>query len=466
MTLISWSARRRMVYISAVITTISILVGTYLFINLYEPPTCFDGDRNQDEVGVDCGGSCQYLCQSQVSDPIILFSRSFEVVPGVYNSVAYVENPNFDSAVQNFDYTFKLFDGSNSVITERSGRSFLTPGGISPIFEGGIVTEGNVPTRTFFEFSSELNWTRAQGGIESPLVIKDRRLQQVDTRPRIDATLENTSVSDEKNIEVIVAVFNAFGNIIATSRTFVDDLPRRTRAPLVFTWPLPFAQELEACIIPVDVMLLLDASGSMNDDGVSPPQPLTDAKIAAKDFVSRLGENDRVGLTTFATKSKINQSMTSEHEATRVAVEDLSIDPVEEAGSTNIGDAIFDAISEFANLSRRTSIVGKGRVRKVAILLTDGKANAPEIPGGELHAEQAAKKAKDNEITIYTVGLGDGVNQNFLKNIAFTPEHYFQAATSQELGGIYQQISDAICERGPARIEITPRSVSELIPIR
>ena len=456
---LSWSTKRRVSYIGSTIFVVAVLMGGFLFVNLYEPATCFDGERNQDELGADCGGVCQFLCPFQVVQPVVLFARAFEVVPGVYNTVAYIENINFNAGVRSFGYTFKLLDANNAVIAVRSGRSFLTPGSISPIFENSLETPGKIPVRTFFEFDGELKWSRIISSGENPLSVKSRVLKNADTLPRIDAVLENSSVFEIPDVEVVAVVFNALGNAIAASRTFVDFVPRRSTINIVFTWPTPFSKELEACVAPVDVMLLIDTSGSMNDDGLDPPQPLTDAKAAAEDFVERLSNNDRSGLSTFATQSQVDQKLTSQHGATKAAISFITIKPEEEVGFTNVGDAIKNATVELGQGASQVREDGKSfRNRKVAILLTDGLANAPEDPGGEPYAEEAARVLKESGINLFTIGLGDAVNTEFLARLAGSRDQYYQAATSRDPGGIYRQISDAICERGPAIIEIFPRT--------
>ena len=116
-------------------------------------------------------------------------------------------------------------------------------------------------------------WKKVVPTTESPFIIKDKNLTNADSRPRLSAVLENKTVQEYKDVEVVTVIFNAKNNAIATSRTFVDILPKKGEVDLVFTWPLPLETELEACTIPVDVMLLLDTSGSMNNDNDDPPQP-------------------------------------------------------------------------------------------------------------------------------------------------------------------------------------------------
>ncbi len=456
--MLSWSLKRRFTYIITTLTVLAVLVAWWLFVTYYEPPTCFDGKQNATEAGVDCGGDCLYLCPFQSSDPVVLFSRSFEIANGVYSAVAYIENPNFDIGVQNIKYIFKLYDASNQLIAEREGTTFITAGKISPIFEGGIQTEGGKePRRTFFELIDENKWTKVVPTSESPFIVKDKNLTSADTRPRLSAVLENRTVEEFKDVEVVTVIFNANRNAIATSRTFVDLLPRKSEVDLVFTWPQPLETELEACTVPVDVMLLLDTSGSMNNDGDDPPQPLTDAKNAAADFLSRLTAQDRAGLITFATDSTIAQSFSNNHEATTNILNAVSILPEEELGATNPGAGIFDAYRVLQSDERN-----REGVEKVLVLLTDGIANEPEEPGGEPYALSAAAAAKQLGYKVYTIGLGEEVNSAFLQQLASTPQslderYFYKAGTSKDLIGVYENISDAICERGPAIIDVIPR---------
>ena len=60
----------------------------------HKTPTCFDGVKNQNEKGLDCGGVCTRICSGDISTPIVMWQRVFQVTPGVYSAVAYIQNPN------------------------------------------------------------------------------------------------------------------------------------------------------------------------------------------------------------------------------------------------------------------------------------------------------------------------------------------------------------------------------------
>lgn len=63
--------------------------------------------------------------------------------------------------------------------------------------------------------------------------------------------------------------------------------------------PLQYEAEGETCKVPVDVVLALDRSSSMQGEG--PDAPLELAKNAAQEFVGRLALRDHVGYISFAT---------------------------------------------------------------------------------------------------------------------------------------------------------------------
>ena len=447
----SWSGRRRFSYATGVIIFLLFVVGVPLFLYFYEGPSCFDGDHNGDELGVDCGGSCQLLCEFQTDDPTILWSRSFEVTPNNYSAVAYVENPNPKAAVDNINYIFRLFDEDNILVAERTGSTFLLPGRVTPIFEADLFTGNRVPVRTFFEFNEDPVWYVAEDNL-SLLSVQDRVLSNPETNPRLDATLENTSVEEFKDVEVVAVVFGTDGNAVATSKTFFELIEKRMVHDLIFTWPTGFPKRVEACTAPADVMLLLDVSGSMNDDADDPPQPITDAKRAAAAFAGRLDVLDKSGLAIFATEGVLESALTLQHGSTRDEILSISIDPEEERGFTNMGSAILKADAELGSARHNKE------ARKIAVLLTDGKANAPEDPGGEAFALQEATRAKANDIIFYTIGLGENVNAPFLEEVAGSSERTFLAPTSKDLDGIYREISADICERGPAVIDIIPKT--------
>jgi hypothetical protein len=239
----TWAGRRKALYASIVVTFVLCITAVPVYYTFFtDRPTCSDNKQNQNELGVDCGGGCARLCATQVRSPVVLWSRSFKVTDGIYNTVAYIENSNFDAGVDSINYTFELYDDRNVTVARRTGHTFISTNGITPIFEGTIQTGNRVPVRTHFSFTSDPWWRKASN--EPGYTVSGQHLTiKDDGTPRVDAIISNDTVVELKNIQVIATIFDIEGNAMASSQTVLAHLPARESAPLVFTWPTPLPRE-------------------------------------------------------------------------------------------------------------------------------------------------------------------------------------------------------------------------------
>src|SRR3989344_7091637 len=122
----SWSTKRRFFYLGIVLGALVLLVSIPAYFLIDRPESCFDRKQNQDEIGPDCGGSCNPLCSSQVADLITHWSRYFKGArAGFYDVVAFIENPNVNAHVGEIGYTFKLYNREVILIAERSGKTYI-----------------------------------------------------------------------------------------------------------------------------------------------------------------------------------------------------------------------------------------------------------------------------------------------------------------------------------------------------
>lgn len=236
-----WASRRKLIYGTIVIVSALVIVGIPLFLFFYKSPTCSDGVKNQNEKGVDCGGACIKICPSDISSPIILWQRAFQVAPGVYNAVAYIQNPNILSRVDNVGYVFRLYDKDNAMITQKTGRTFLSANQTFAVFEAGIRTGARIPVRTSFEFTEAPYWSQNPANYKDPAVVAENVTLTNDLiSPRIDASIRNLSLNAIKTIGVVAIIYDAEDNAIAASRTVVENLSAHSSAPVAFTWPGQF----------------------------------------------------------------------------------------------------------------------------------------------------------------------------------------------------------------------------------
>ena len=239
----SWGTSRRNTVLFTMFLFIGVPVAAISFFVVYNPPNCFDTKQNGDETGLDCGGSCQLLCTNQVTQPVVLWERSFKVSDGVYNLLAYIENPNPTAFVRNAPYIFKIYNEENVVIGEKKGVVSIAPKSVRPVIENNIQTFEQIPTRTTFEFVGDLTYEQTQPK-DSLVIIKDEFIENELKKPRIKAKIQNISLKTIPNIDVVVLVYDVFDNVLGTSSTFVDRLNPEESKDIVFTWPQVFTDDV------------------------------------------------------------------------------------------------------------------------------------------------------------------------------------------------------------------------------
>ena len=203
----------------------------------------------------------------------------------------------------------------------------------------------------------------------------------------------------------------------------------------------------------VDIVLTLDASGSMKAEDFQPRNRLEVAKQAAIDFV---GErmNDRLGLVTFAGQAVTQAPLTLDHDAVESAIGRIEIGGL--ADGTAIGTALATAVNRLRASDARS---------KVVILLTDGVNNA-----GQIDPLTAAETAQALGVRVYTIGVGTTgeapyllddprfgrryvrvvvrIDEDVLREIARrTGGQYFRATDPEALARVYAAIDRL--ERSP-----------------
>lgn len=198
---------------------------------------------------------------------------------------------------------------------------------------------------------------------------------------------------------------------------------------------------------PVDIMLVLDRSGSMD-----PAMP--DLKTAAIDFVdiikeatnpggTDLGGNSRIGLVSFASSANLDVALTQDVSDLNAAINGLSA-----IGNTNTASAFTLATANY------TPVLSPPN-KKVLVIMTDGNPNAPSPdPTGAANAAAAAAKAAG--IEIYAIGLGNGIDQTNLNNWSSDPDssHVVIAPTPAELAQAFQDLAANINKPGAVGITV------------
>ncbi len=236
----SWATRKRASYGFGVFLFFLITIGGpigYWYFTI--PPTCSDKIQNQGETSPDHGGPCLLLDVNALSPAPVLWARSFSVRDGSFNAIAYIQNQNVYAGVKRVSYRFSLYDTLNVLVAEREGSTFIMPGGITPVLEGGIQTGNRLAVRTYFELTAKPVWERMQDRSHI-VIVNDKEMVDTATAPRLTATAFNSSVKDMTNVILIATIFDQAGNAFATSQTKISKLRAGEKQAVTFTWPDPF----------------------------------------------------------------------------------------------------------------------------------------------------------------------------------------------------------------------------------
>ncbi|MBB4005633.1 VWA domain-containing protein [Aurantimonas endophytica] len=209
-----------------------------------------------------------------------------------------------------------------------------------------------------------------------------------------------------------------------------------------------------------DVILAIDISGSMDaKDFIAPngtqKQRLEGVRGVVENFIAGR-EGDRMALIVFGSKAYVQAPLT---EDLQTISELLSQTEVGMAGPhTALGDAIGLAIRTFeaSNIEQR-----------LLILLSDGTDT-----GSRMSPVNAAEIANDQDIEIYTIGVGDPnasgenrVDLATLKDIASrTGGAYFFAENEAGLQQVYDRI-DQLAPRQVETLSYRPRQALAFLPL-
>ena len=197
----------------------------------------------------------------------------------------------------------------------------------------------------------------------------------------------------------------------------------------------------------IDIILAVDASTSMLAKDFTPDR-LSVAKDVAAEFISdRAG--DRIGIVVFAGESFTQSPLTTDQGSLHTMINRVRSGIIEDG--TAIGNGLATSINRLRESDAKS---------KVVILLTDGVNNR-----GEISPLTAAQIAKEQNIKVYTIGIGKQgtapyplfdergrevdvvemkveIDEKILREIAqLTGGEYFRATNKQSLKAVYDKIN-------------------------
>lgn len=116
---------KQIIYGTLYIAVAGAIVYGLSSLNIFSAPSCLDNKQNQNEEGIDCGGSC-VPCAIKNLQPIRSQVQLFGVNSNT-NAVITLANPNLEYGVDSFTYTLNFYNQAKEKIFSLTKNSFIYP---------------------------------------------------------------------------------------------------------------------------------------------------------------------------------------------------------------------------------------------------------------------------------------------------------------------------------------------------
>ena len=237
----SWAGKRRLLVGAIGVSLIFFVITLIIVPTVYQSPSCTDHTQNQDEEGIDCGGSCAYLCTERVQAPAVRFAKAVYPKNNRVDVFAYIDNPNINAAAFDVPYKITLYAPDQSVLKVVEGTFNLPPNKSVPLFVSGVFNAPVTGARAFVTIdAAKIRWFKGARALPVPQADAPK-IGGTPDEPRVTATLTNTSVQPETDISVVAVVYDAQGAVIAATQTYVPVISPSQSAVVTFTWSRAFS---------------------------------------------------------------------------------------------------------------------------------------------------------------------------------------------------------------------------------
>jgi len=186
--MLSWSGKRKFIYGGTVIVLLAVAIAIPAWNIFYKAPTCFDGLKNGNELGIDCGGSCTKLCPSAFIPPSNVWTRFEQTAPGLYNVAAYIINPNTEGEAFDVPYHVDIYDTNGIPITKYDSTVTLPPNRNTVAFRSSVNVGNSIPSKAVFQFTGIPDWQKQPDGL-SKVTVLNKSYSETD---RQDVCLRNS----------------------------------------------------------------------------------------------------------------------------------------------------------------------------------------------------------------------------------------------------------------------------------
>lgn len=184
--------------------------------------------------------------------------------------------------------------------------------------------------------------------------------------------------------------------------------------------------------LPMNVVVVIDRSGSMGSQSPSGSEKMADARAAAKSLVAQLAAGDKIAIVSFDDQVDVLAETCTIGSASCSRV-NAAIDTLYARGNTNMHGGLSTGLTQAQALFRRDQV---NRI----ILISDGQPNTPANLNTLEQLTTLTRRIAKAGINVTTIGVGTDYNEDLMAKVADAGQgNYYFVADSAKMAAIFDK---------------------------
>lgn len=227
--------KKQLIYGIGFVVFIALFAAGIFFAFVREKPSCFDTVQNQNEEGIDCGGTCARVC---IGQPIELIAKPdvFAIDTNRSSILAKIRNLNPKIAIRRFAYSFNVYAAGDIPLQTLEGESFLYASEVKYLLVPGLNVSAERVSR--IDFKTRIIETVAPDAFQKPnIVIQGHEAVREDPHILVRGSMFNQDKIPATDVQVVAIFEGTFGQLVGASFTSLDRMNAGEQKEFTILYP-------------------------------------------------------------------------------------------------------------------------------------------------------------------------------------------------------------------------------------
>jgi len=227
-----WAAKRQAIIIAIVSIVAVSFITLFAVVFTTNPATCFDGEQNGAETGIDCGGGCELICLNEARPLVVSFAQ-YVLTDGRPDVIAHIANVNKNADAVSAKYEIEVYTDEGDLFARHSGVLDVPHESTRAVFVPRIASTAPFIGRAFLTITDQTFFTALEG---PHLSVSSFAWEDLDTAPTLTAKIIGDTEESVRRIPLTITVFDIENTVLAVSQTVIDSINIDEEKESVFTW--------------------------------------------------------------------------------------------------------------------------------------------------------------------------------------------------------------------------------------